>query len=252
MHIAICDDNVADRKQLERLLGRESDVRKDVSGVFYIDSYGNSEGLYSKRKVYDLFFIDIVDSDLNGYELSLKLIEGGVTAPIVLCPSKIDYEKLIKEDADTPSNLLLLNKPVLKAELAAVLDKAVVLESSQEPTIELRSETDTYYLLEDDIVCCEQTSKISNYIDVTLKDGRVISIRDNILNLYSHIGMYTHFQLASGRAIINGLYIERLTPFEVVLTNDKKIKTGLHNRSTIKNVMEAVAKENKNKGENKQ
>ena len=27
MHIAICDDNVADRKQLERLLKRESDKR---------------------------------------------------------------------------------------------------------------------------------------------------------------------------------------------------------------------------------
>ena len=34
MHIAICDDNVADRKQLERLLCRESDKRKADTGVF--------------------------------------------------------------------------------------------------------------------------------------------------------------------------------------------------------------------------
>lgn len=34
MHIAVCDDNVADRKQLERLLGRESDSRKADTGVF--------------------------------------------------------------------------------------------------------------------------------------------------------------------------------------------------------------------------
>ena len=27
MHIAICDDNIADRKHLERLLSRESDKR---------------------------------------------------------------------------------------------------------------------------------------------------------------------------------------------------------------------------------
>ena len=37
MHIAICDDNIADRKQLERLLDRESDRRKGTSGVFFYD-----------------------------------------------------------------------------------------------------------------------------------------------------------------------------------------------------------------------
>ena len=31
MHIAICDDNVADRKQLERLLKRESEKRKSTT-----------------------------------------------------------------------------------------------------------------------------------------------------------------------------------------------------------------------------
>ena len=42
MHIAICDDNVADRKQLERLLSRESDARMAQSGVFYTDSFGDT------------------------------------------------------------------------------------------------------------------------------------------------------------------------------------------------------------------
>lgn len=45
MHIAICDDNVADRKQLERLLKRESDKQYGIREPFYIDSYGNAEAL---------------------------------------------------------------------------------------------------------------------------------------------------------------------------------------------------------------
>ena len=38
MHIAVCDDNVADRKQTERLLQRASDRHASTTGVFYIDS----------------------------------------------------------------------------------------------------------------------------------------------------------------------------------------------------------------------
>lgn len=34
MHIAVCDDNVADRKQLERLLKRESDKEQRLRVSF--------------------------------------------------------------------------------------------------------------------------------------------------------------------------------------------------------------------------
>ena len=58
MHIAICDDNIADRKQLERLLKRESDKRAGTTGSFYTDSFGNCEILAINNMLYDLFFID--------------------------------------------------------------------------------------------------------------------------------------------------------------------------------------------------
>ena len=63
MHIAICDDNVADRKQLERLLGRESDKRKSDTGVFYTDSYGDCEVLGRNPMPYDLFFFFFTERD---------------------------------------------------------------------------------------------------------------------------------------------------------------------------------------------
>ena len=36
MHIAICDDNIADRKHLERLLSRESDKRMGTPNLLWI------------------------------------------------------------------------------------------------------------------------------------------------------------------------------------------------------------------------
>ena len=47
-YIAVCDDNMADRKQMERLLGRESDIRLNDTGVLYIDSYGSEDALLKK------------------------------------------------------------------------------------------------------------------------------------------------------------------------------------------------------------
>ena len=59
MHIAVCDDNVADRKQLERLLKRESDKRAASTGIIYTDSFGNSTSLLSNPMQYDAFYIDM-------------------------------------------------------------------------------------------------------------------------------------------------------------------------------------------------
>lgn len=69
MHIAICDDNIADRKQLERLLDRESDRRKGTSGVFFCDSYGNSEHLSRNPMPYELFFLDMTSEEPTVFPL---------------------------------------------------------------------------------------------------------------------------------------------------------------------------------------
>ena len=46
MHIAICDDNIADRKHLERLLSRESDKRQGTPNLLYVDSYGDWDNFF--------------------------------------------------------------------------------------------------------------------------------------------------------------------------------------------------------------
>ena len=39
MHIAVCDDNVADRKQFERLIRRESERRGKENGILFADLF---------------------------------------------------------------------------------------------------------------------------------------------------------------------------------------------------------------------
>ena len=105
MHIAVCDDNIADRKQMERLLERASDRRIHTTGVLYIDSYGNVDAVMRSPMLYDAFFIDMTSGPVNGFQLARKLIDAGSTAPIILCISTINYRAIIDAAlAEVPDN----------------------------------------------------------------------------------------------------------------------------------------------------
>lgn len=143
MHIAVCDDNIADREHLERLLERASDRRIHTTGVFRIDSYGNMDAVMSSPMLYDAFFIDITSGPVNGFQLVRKLIDAGVAAPIILCISTINYRVIIDAaiseapaDAVETSNhdvlrqklksqVQYLNKPIRVAQLDEMLDSII-------------------------------------------------------------------------------------------------------------------------------
>jgi len=237
MHIAICDDNVADRKQLERLLGRESDKRMAVSGVFYTDSFGVGSQLFPKRMSYDLFFIDMVEDSQTGLDYALSLCSDGVSMPIVLCSSSIDYEEEAKELEFLPGNILFIKKPILKADLSDVLDKAVLIEKNKVKTIEIRHKTDTYYVKEDDLVYIEQDGR---YINVHLKDGTVVDVLDSCINFYESLYDFTHFVLLSPKAIVNGVYVEKFSPFKVTLKSGIKIPSTIIGSRNLKLLMDTL------------
>lgn len=240
MHIAILDDNVADRKQLERLLGRESDARKAVTGVFYTDSFGEGDKLLSKRMSYDLFFIDVVDENTNGLMFALELCKSGVLMPIVMCSSKTDYYAEASKIDDLPKNILFLNKPIVKAQLSAVLDQAIDIEQNQEKTIELRDKTDTYYVKEDDLVYIREEGR---FIYAGLKTGEEIEVLDSILNFGQALSEFDHFLRASNKLVVNIAYVDQFTLFSVKLKGGQSFKINLTGFRYLKIMSEYYKKE---------
>jgi len=229
MHIAICDDNIADRKQLERLLDRESDRRKSTSGVFFCDSYGNSEHLSRNPMPYELFFLDMTSEEPDGLSFAIELRRLGVTAPIALCSSSINYQEALKKlpEQERPADLLFIDKPIKVADLTAIIDKALHLGSNRASTIELRSDRTTIYAYEDDITYV--TSK-NAYLTVHLTDGRDITMLDTVSNFYSMIRNYKHLVLVSERAIINAAHVQKMSGLKVTMDDGKKITCPLLSR----------------------
>ena len=229
MHIAICDDNIADRKQLERLLDRESDRRKNTTGVFFCDSYGNSEHLSRNPMPYELFFLDMTSEKPDGLSFAIELRHLGVTAPIALCSSSINYQEELNKlpEQERPADLLFIDKPIKVADLTAIIDEALRLDSNRASTIELRSDRTTIYAYEDDIAYV--TSK-NAYLTVHLTDGRDVTMLDTVSNFYSMIENYKHLVLVSEHTIINAAHVQKMSGLRVTMNDGKKLFCPLLSR----------------------
>ena len=133
MHVAVCDDNVADRKQLERLLKRESELRSAHSEPLYIDSFGNATALLANPMQYDVFYIDIcMTSGIDGISVVNALLEKGVQNSIFMCCSLINYRESIKKE-----NVFFLDKPIKTKELNESLNYAQDQKAHSIPLIEI-------------------------------------------------------------------------------------------------------------------
>lgn len=222
LHIAVCDDNIADRKQLERLLQREGNQRMKESVVFYIDSYGNADTAMRSPRLYDAFFIDITAHEITGSALGQRLLQAGVSAPLIFCISSLDYrqqvpEMLASSGFSTASHpIFYLDKPIRTAELSAILDHCISQKSSAAASLEFRCQQETHYVKEDDVVYVQLTDHGSQ---VVLRDGKILQPIGSIDNLYLQLSAFPHFLDASPRLILNIRHICHVTPFQVSLSD---------------------------------
>jgi DNA-binding LytR/AlgR family response regulator len=221
MHIAICDDSVADRKQLERLLKKESDRRAVDGGILYVDSYGNGSSLLANPMQYDVFYIDMCHTTgMSGLSIVTALKHLGVNAPIVMCCSEVDYR-----EQNFPEGTLYLDKPIKTDQLAESIDHARYIKETAEPLIELREENGTIYVTEPDILYAVEDGRITT---VTLTDGRKININSTAMTLFDEIESHPVFVAPSVKTIINCRYIEKIDFRNAAMTDGTIFKINRH------------------------
>lgn len=226
MHIAICDDNIADRKHLERLLQRESDRRKDTAGILYIDSYGNVDALTKSPMIYDLFFIDMTVLPPHGMETAILLRDMGVVAPIVLCTSSIRYEDYAKP----PVKLLYIDKPFKPEELTDIVNKVDAMKKKAAPTIEVRDDLNTYYIYEDDFIYAYPDGYRTK---IVLKNGRVIMQLGTLQELIPVLQPFDCFLLLGKKYVVNYNHIEKIERTYVLLSDHSKVPLSFGDRKRI-------------------
>lgn len=233
MHIAICDDNVADRKQLERLLKRESDKRAQTNGIIYADSFGHPETLLKNPMQYDAFFIDLCHTDdTSCNEIVETLTSLGNFSPIILCCSEINYRSM-----DFPERVLFLNKPIKTDELSVILDEAQKIKDSSIPTIELREDKGTYYVTEPDILYAIQDGI---YLIVNLKNGQKVRLTTSVQNFFSGLERFPEFFSPNTQCVVNGRYIEKIGFRKITMCDGSVFKIAGSVMAYAKHIYEAT------------
>ena len=219
LSVALFDTNFGDRKQMERLLERESDKRGDSCSI-YTTTFGNTDTLLQTQRIYDAYFLDIPDEQYSAYDLAKELRLNDIASPIIFLCSSMNYRECGRELPNT----FFMDKPVLVADLNAMVEELLQQKiENYVPAIEIRDITKTHYLTEREIVYCENIKHTRNII-IHLQDGTTMFTENDIDNLLSELEPLGQFLMANNRIIVNARYVSKTTFFKVYLQNGKSFK----------------------------
>lgn len=225
MHIAIVADNVADRKQAERLFGRADTALAASIGTLFVDSFGDEASFLHACMQYDLFILDFDNNIAHSLEVARMLKEKNAPGLIVVCKHTDDpflYETAIQ-------GLYTLDKPILTAPLHKLLcDIHLELEKqqSQLDLVELRTDTDTHYISRSAILYARAYRR-EHRLRFYLTDGTVLESAGGFRELKRYLGGYEEFVLRPGRTLINKDHIKEETKRSTRLSNGETLEYSL-------------------------
>jgi DNA-binding LytR/AlgR family response regulator len=198
VHVAICDDNVADRKHIERLLSRESDKRAGTPNILYIDSYGDKDKFLVNPLMYNIVFMDMCSRTGLVEEIIAKLDEMGYNAPLVLYSSKIDYTQI----PNLPDYVIHEKKPYIPEPLPELLklgDKNVI---GIVETIDIHINGVLHEIPKNDVMYAEAGEE-STGSKVTLHTGQTILVDEDINTLRFVLEPYEEFAMVNKKSVVN-------------------------------------------------
>lgn len=233
MHIAICDDNVADRKHLERLLSRESDKRAGTPNILYVDSYGEKTHFLANPLKYNLIFMDMTSEEGIVEYILERLDAMGYNAPLILYSSKIDYTAI----PSLPDYVVHAKKPYLPDALPEFLALGDANMTGHVISIKVHRQSidrnvpknDIMYILDEDSRCQIYTT-----------DGQSFDVDEDIGELRILLEPYEEFERVNKKGIVNFKYVSAVMPLEIVMQNYVQIKIPVLQYRAYKQLKERI------------
>ncbi len=250
IYIAVCDDNIADRKQLERLLGREAQKRGREGTPIYVDSFGNSEALLKTPNRYDMFLIDITnEEDYACLKTASHIIGNGIDSLIVIINSKIDHmnealnspeyrihvkdrEAHLNKESGCKESFLFVTQPLLQRDISELVDLAIANASERTPAIEVRCQNETQFLKPEDFLYAQAKDKISG-IEIYLSDGRSIMSTETIDQFASNLALFGEI-VRLKLCYVNLNHVSKLAINHVIFDNGARLPISLADFLTLK------------------
>ncbi len=231
MHIAICDDNVVDRKHLERILSRESDKRAGTPNILYVDSYGDKDYFLKNPLKYNLIFMDMCSSPGIVEEILSKLDDMYYNAPLILYSSQLDYTSI----PNLPSYVVHAQKPYTPDSISDYLKLGDSNVANNTKTISVHENDITLNLPISNIL---YMISINNQSYIHTTDNFAICVHESLNELTLLLEPYEEFSLINKKTIVNFRHVLELTPINIVMQNHTKFSASLLNYKNLKYLKE--------------
>lgn len=237
MHIAVLDDNMVDRNQMNRLLTRVSDARKKkgLEGYF-IDLYGSYDALMHNVAMYDAIFLDVVNETPKGHEIAYEIVFQGVHGKVVLMNSEITYKDHIEEIY--LNDYLYINKPIKVPELEEVLSECEEARKHRKPKLELRSDTETFYINETELISA--SVREPGKITVSLSFEKELTILADMGIFKNDAEIFPNVVSINNTTLINLYHIESVNNFSVNMKNGENYKISPIISSKLKKKLKTI------------
>ena len=231
MRIAVLSENVADRKHLERLLGREEAYFSNEDPI-YVDSYGNSMSLLSQPVLYDLYLIcpgsQEVQTPLSTLLHTIK--EKLPEARLAVCQS-----------ANTPAppsdfdSVFTIQAPITHEKLSQLLQESFAQKKQAEPVFEIRGRAETRYIHADEFVYAREVNKRQS--KVTLQNNVEADFLDSFTNLTKTMSNHPSLFLTGSHFLLNLKYVKKCYFFSLVMNDATRIPASLPETLLIKKLL---------------
>ena len=223
MYVAICDDNVADRKHLERLLSREYDKRAGTPDVLYVDSYGEKMHFLANPLKYNIIFMDMC-AETGIVEFIIEhLNEMGYSAPLVLYSSKIDYTAI----PNLPEYVIHAQKPYNPEPLPEFLKLGDANVTNHPSTVKVHVKSVDRLIPTANIMYALETG---NSCRIYLTDGKCMEIDEPISELRILLEPFEEFGRVEKQGIVNFKFVSAIYPTSIAMKDGTKIKISFFKR----------------------
>ena len=222
MKIAFCDDDALCRSELEALLSEYVAMHPDRDMTYTAFAYSD-DILEASAKIggFDLYILDIVlQNDINGIELGVKLRQASHEGKIVYLTSSEEYA--IDSFKVKPYDYLM--KPVEKSAFFKVLDELYEIishESSNNLVIKMKESSTVVKF--DSILYAELVKRAVVYQLVGGKTLESTTLRKNFSDAMADLLADRRFVLCGSGMVVNLHHVKSVEVDSIVFRNGTKV-----------------------------
>ena len=226
LYIAVCDDNAADRKQIERLLDRENTLQKSKGNPLYFDSFGSKDSLMKTPNRYNLFLITASeDSEFDGIAVANEIKQVGIDALIVMMCSPG------RSEDHTGSGFITKDKPITASDISELVGLAEACTHNKTPLIEIRCNDTTVFAKPEEFICAIAAKKGFG-LEIYLTGGRKFAATDTLDQFSLWMGSFEEI-VRCGKCYVNRNHVRSLSTFHLTLSDGIRLPVNPLGRSKL-------------------